>query len=102
MDVSSGASFPRLRHYSSSCLTSPSSSEFGIPAFPSRHTIEYWLEDGQTSEDEKQRLRYAQSKSMQQHNKAGSHERRFAVLMSENFRYTSDLDEHIYNTQLLQ
>lgn len=78
------------------------SSEFGVPAFPNRRTIEYWLEDGHTSEAEKQKLRYSQSKSMQQHNKAGSHERRFAVLMSENFRHTSDFDEHIYNTQLLQ
>ncbi|KAF8309073.1 glycoside hydrolase [Clavulina sp. PMI_390] len=77
-------------------------SEFGIPSFPDRRTIEYWLEDGQTSDEEKQKLRYAQSKSMQQHNKAGSHERRFAILMSENFRFTADLDEHIYNTQLLQ
>jgi beta-mannosidase len=30
---------------------------------------------------------------MQQHNKAGSHERRFAVLMNENFRITEDFEK---------
>ena len=50
---------------------------------PDMRTIEYWL-DGDDKE------RYAQSKLMAQHNKAGSHERRFAVLMNEMFRLTGD------------
>jgi beta-mannosidase len=29
---------------------------------------------------------------MQQHNKAGSHERRLAIYMNENFRMTGDLE----------
>jgi beta-mannosidase len=32
---------------------------------------------------------------MQQHNKAGSHERRFAIAMNENFRYTGDLESYV-------
>lgn len=39
---------------------------------------------------------------MAQHNRAGNHERRFAILMNENFRLTSDLETHVYNTQLMQ
>ncbi|KDQ11978.1 glycoside hydrolase family 2 protein [Botryobasidium botryosum FD-172 SS1] len=70
-------------------------SEFGLPAMPNIRTIDHWL-DGNVKD------RYAQSKSMMQHNKAGSHERRFAVLMNENFRLTGDLESHAYFTQVLQ
>lgn len=49
-------------------------------------TVKYWLGDS----DEKQH--YAQSKLMAQHNKAGSHERRFAICMNDNFRLTADLE----------
>ncbi|KZT69494.1 glycoside hydrolase family 2 protein [Daedalea quercina L-15889] len=70
-------------------------SEFGIPSFPDIRTIDHWLA-GDTKE------RWAQSKLMAQHNRAGNHERRFAVLMNENFRITSDFDTHVYNTQLMQ
>ncbi|KAI0917712.1 hypothetical protein AcW2_007777 [Taiwanofungus camphoratus] len=70
-------------------------SEFGIPSMPDIRTVDYWL-DGNKNE------RWAQSKLMAQHNKAGNHERRFAVIMNENFRLTSDLETHIYNTQLMQ
>lgn len=52
---------------------------------PDIRTVDYWL-DGNTKD------RWAQSPSMQQHNKAGSHERRFAIVMNENFRLTSDLE----------
>lgn len=45
---------------------------------------------------------YAQSKLMAQHTKAGSFERRFAILMNENFRLTADLETHVFNTQLMQ
>ncbi|KAH9948314.1 glycoside hydrolase superfamily [Amylocystis lapponica] len=70
-------------------------SEFGLPSMPDIRTVDYWL-DGNTKD------RWAQSPSMQQHNKAGSHERRFAIVMNENFRLTSDLETHIYNTQIMQ
>ena len=48
-------------------------------------TVDYWL-DGNTKD------RWAQSKAMAQHDRAGSHERRFAIVMNENFRLTSDLE----------
>ncbi|TFY68978.1 hypothetical protein EVJ58_g699 [Rhodofomes roseus] len=70
-------------------------SEFGIPSFPEITTVDYWLA-GNTEE------RHAQSKLMAQHNRAGNHERRFAILMNENFRVTSDFETHVYNTQLMQ
>lgn len=70
-------------------------SEFGIPAFPDIRTVDYWL-GGDTTQ------RYSQSKTNAQHDKAGAHERRFAVLMNENFRITSDFESHVYLTQLLQ
>lgn len=70
-------------------------SEFGIPAFPDIRTIDYWL-DGDTTQ------RYAQSQLMAQHCRAGGFERRFAIVMGENVRWSSDLETHIYNTQLVQ
>ncbi|EIW81506.1 glycoside hydrolase family 2 protein [Coniophora puteana RWD-64-598 SS2] len=73
-------------------------SEFGVPSFPCMRTIEYWLD----SADVPKSQRYAQSKAMAQHCKAGSYERRFAVLMNELLRLTGDLETHVYNTQLLQ
>ncbi|KAH9891930.1 glycoside hydrolase [Cubamyces lactineus] len=70
-------------------------SEFGMPSFPDVKTVDNWL-DGDVKE------RWAQSKLMAQHNRAGSHERRFAIAMNENLRLTSDLETHIYNTQIMQ
>ncbi|KAI0738846.1 glycoside hydrolase [Daedaleopsis nitida] len=70
-------------------------SEFGIPSFPDIKTVDYWL-DGNTKD------RWAQSKLMTQHDRAGSHERRFAIVMNENFKLTSDLETHVYNSQLMQ
>ena len=55
---------------------------------PDLRTIDYWL-DG----DEAQR--YPQSRLMQQHNKAGSHERRLAIYMNENFRYAENLERYV-------
>jgi beta-mannosidase len=63
-------------------------SEFGMPSLPDIRTVEYWHGDD-TSE------KHPQSKMMQQHNKAGSHERRFAIAMNENFRYTGDLESYV-------
>ena len=55
---------------------------------PDIRTVDYWL-DGNVKD------RYSQSKNMMQHNKAGSHERHFAVLMNENYRLTSDLERYV-------
>ena len=63
-------------------------SEFGMPSLPNIRTVEYWHGDDTAQ-------RHPQSKMMQQHNKAGSHERRFAVAMNENFRYTEDLESYV-------
>lgn len=61
-------------------------SEFGMPGMPDRRTVDYWLDGDMTQA-------YPGSKLMQQHNKAGSHERRFAIAMNDNFRLTGDLEE---------
>ncbi|KDR77609.1 hypothetical protein GALMADRAFT_65886 [Galerina marginata CBS 339.88] len=71
-------------------------SEFGIPSMPSMRTIKYWMDGA----DELQL--YPQSPLMAQHTKAGSFERRFAIVMNENFRLTSDFETHVFNTQLMQ
>ncbi|KAJ7983162.1 glycoside hydrolase [Mycena polygramma] len=71
-------------------------SEFGIPSHPEMKTIEYWL-DGAGEE-----ARHAQSALMAQHCRAGSFERRFAILMNEAFRVTEDLETYVYNTRLMQ
>ncbi|KAG8767471.1 hypothetical protein FRC12_006222 [Ceratobasidium sp. 428] len=71
-------------------------SEFGIPCLPNIRTIDYWLKDTDPSQ------RRVQSKAMQQHNKAGAHERRLAICMNENFHITSDLETYVYLTQLMQ
>ena len=55
---------------------------------PDIRTIDYWL-------DGNKRERWAQSKLMQQHNRAGAHERRFAIVMNENFRLTGDLETYV-------
>ncbi|KAH7927653.1 glycoside hydrolase [Leucogyrophana mollusca] len=73
-------------------------SEFGIPSFPDMRTVEYWL----AAESVGAEQRYSQSKIMAQHTRAGGFERRFAVVMNDNFRLTSDLETHVYNTQIMQ
>ncbi|CCM02300.1 uncharacterized protein FIBRA_04389 [Fibroporia radiculosa] len=70
-------------HLVDECSLLPS--EFGIPSIPDIRTVNYWL-----AENEDQR--WAQSKLMAQHNRAGNHERRFAIVMNENFRLTGDLE----------
>ena len=83
-DASSGArpllTQPDIFELRMCCL-----SEFGIPSFPDVRTVDYWLA-GNTKD------RWAQSKSMAQHNRAGGHERRFGILMNENFRLTGDFE----------
>ncbi|CAE6466616.1 unnamed protein product [Rhizoctonia solani] len=71
-------------------------SEFGLPCLPNIRTIDYWLQGTDASQ------RRVQSKAMQQHNKAGSHERRLAVYMNENFWITNNLETYAYLTQVMQ
>ncbi|KAH9480071.1 Beta-mannosidase B [Psilocybe cubensis] len=71
-------------------------SEFGIPGMPSMQTINYWMQGADKYQF------YSQSQLMAQHTKAGSFERRFAIVMNENFRLTSDFETHVYTTQLMQ
>ncbi|KAJ7165676.1 glycoside hydrolase [Mycena crocata] len=70
-------------------------SEFGIPNHPEMKTIEYWM-DGAGKEQY-----HAQSALMAQHNRAGSFERRLAILMNEGYRVTEDLETYVYNTRLM-
>ncbi|EIN13700.1 glycoside hydrolase [Punctularia strigosozonata HHB-11173 SS5] len=73
-------------------------SEFGIPAMPCLRTVMAWARDTPEGEEKL----HPQSKIMAQHCRAGQFERRFAILMNENFRLTEDLERYAYNTQLLQ
>lgn len=73
-------------------------SEFGMEAFPSIKTIDGFLPRGKEDPD-----RYAQSSTMDFHNKADGHERRLALYLVENMRYGPDpLEQFVYSTQLMQ
>ncbi|PBP25894.1 putative glycoside hydrolase family 2 protein [Diplocarpon rosae] len=73
-------------------------SEFGMEAFPHIKTIEAFLPLGKADPD-----RFAQSMTVDFHNKADGHERRIALYLVENFRYAPDpLEQFIYSTQLMQ
>ncbi|KAH0606595.1 uncharacterized protein H6S33_003429 [Morchella sextelata] len=71
-------------------------SEFGMEAFPDIRTIDAYLPEGSGE-------RYPQSSTIDFHNKADGHERRLALYLVENFRYTfSPLEQYVYATQLMQ
>ena len=73
-------------------------SEFGMQAFPSARTVDAFLPRGRDDPD-----RYAQSSTVDFHNKADGHERRIALYLVENLRYAPDPLEHfVYSTQLMQ
>ena len=73
-------------------------SEFGMHGFPSVKTLESFLPLGKDDPD-----RYAQSSTIEYHNKADGHERRIALYLAENFRYGPDpLEQFVYTTQLMQ
>lgn len=73
-------------------------SEFGMEAFPNIKTIESFLPLGKDDPD-----RFAQSSTVDFHNKADGHERRIALYLVENFRYAPDpFEQFIYATQLMQ
>ncbi|KAA1472333.1 glycoside hydrolase [Dentipellis sp. KUC8613] len=80
-------------------------SEFGIPSFPSLPLIKYWAgeegKEGREGKGEGEEL-HAQAPVMAQHCRAGMHERRFAILMNENFRVSEDLETYAFRTQVLQ
>jgi beta-mannosidase len=63
-------------------------SEFGVPSLPTMKTLEAFLPENEAAG----KHWHPQSKALQQHNKAGSYERRLAILMNENFRINSDLE----------
>lgn len=73
-------------------------SEFGMEAFPNIKTIDAFLPLGKDDPD-----RYAQSSTVDFHNKADGHERRIALYLVENFRYSPEpFEQFIYATQLMQ
>lgn len=73
-------------------------SEFGMEAFPDIRTIDAFLPCGRNDPD-----RYAQSSTVDFHNKADGHERRIALYLVENLRYAPDpLEAFVYATQLMQ
>lgn len=72
--------------------------EFGMEAFPSIRTIDSYLPLGRNDPD-----RYAQSSTVDFHNKAAGGERRLATYMTENLPFTfKPFEQYIYATQLLQ
>ncbi|CAK7229157.1 Beta-mannosidase B [Sporothrix eucalyptigena] len=73
-------------------------SEFGMEAFPNVRTIDAFLPQGRNDPD-----RFAQSATVDFHNKADGHERRIALYLVENLRYAPDpLEQFVYCTQLMQ
>lgn len=63
---------------------------------PDMRTVRYWL-DGNSDQA------YPQSKWNCQHNKADGFERRLALYLVENFKFTSlTLEDYVYLTQVLQ
>ncbi|KAI9682352.1 MAG: hypothetical protein M1817_000406 [Caeruleum heppii] len=71
-------------------------SEFGMQALPHIKTIDNFLSQGKNE-------RFAQSSTMDFHNKAAGHERRLATYLVENIRYSFEpLEAYIYATQLIQ
>ena len=72
--------------------------EFGMEAFPNIKTIESFLPKGKDDPD-----RFPQSSTVDFHNKADGHERRIALYLVENFRYSPEpIEQFIYATQLMQ
>ncbi|KAL8671185.1 MAG: hypothetical protein Q9168_004302 [Polycauliona sp. 1 TL-2023] len=73
-------------------------SEFGMEAFPSSTTVDSYLPNGKDDPD-----RYAQSSTIDFHNKAVGHERRIAAYLVENIPYSHEpFDYYVYCTQLMQ
>ncbi|KAL8722694.1 MAG: hypothetical protein Q9225_000861 [Loekoesia sp. 1 TL-2023] len=72
--------------------------EFGMEAFPSIQTVDSYLLKGKDDPE-----RYAQSTTIDFHNKALGGERRLATYLVENIPYNhSPFDDYVYCTQLMQ
>ncbi|KAJ5554600.1 hypothetical protein N7513_004559 [Penicillium frequentans] len=71
-------------------------SEFGMASLPHLKTIESYLIGSPASE------RHPHSRTVDEHNKEHQHERKIATYLVENFKYTYDLEDYIYITQLNQ
>ncbi|RPA72159.1 glycoside hydrolase [Ascobolus immersus RN42] len=72
-------------------------SEFGMEAFPHVRTLDSYLAGPADPE------RHAQSGTVDFHNKADGHERRIALYMVENFRFSyAPLEGYVHATQLMQ
>ena len=79
-------------------LTGRFVSEFGMEAYPNMRTVDKCLVGGEKDID-----RYPQSSTIEFHNKAAGHERRLALYLAENIRYTLEpFEQYVYCTQLLQ
>ncbi|KAG8945738.1 hypothetical protein FRC04_000597 [Tulasnella sp. 424] len=73
-------------------------SEFGLPSFPCKPTVDFWFEQRPNQGNQ----RYPQSQVVAHYCRSGSYERRFSILMNENFRISSDLEVHAFLTQVMQ
>ncbi|KAJ5919123.1 hypothetical protein N7466_010066 [Penicillium verhagenii] len=71
-------------------------SEFGMASLPHIKTIDSYLVESPASE------RHPHSRTVDEHNKEHQHERKIATYLVENFKYTYDLEDYIYVTQLNQ
>jgi beta-mannosidase len=86
------------RYQDAAVLTGRFISEFGMEAFPSVKTVDSYLPLGKDDPD-----RYPQSSTVDFHNKATGHERRLALYLVENMRYSvNNLEDYVYSTQLMQ
>ena len=65
-----------------------------MQGYPDIRTVDEWLEDPKD--------RYPQSRVVDHHNKADGFERRIALYMVENFRYSMEMEDFVYGTQLMQ
>ncbi|KAG9000995.1 hypothetical protein FRB90_011697, partial [Tulasnella sp. 427] len=73
-------------------------SEFGLPSFPCKPTVDYWFKERPSSDSQRQ----PQSQVVAHYCRSGSYERRFSILMNENFRISGDLETHAFSTQVMQ
>lgn len=87
---------PILPYQSFSSLTGRFVSEFGMQGFPCLSTIASFIPPSSPES-------YAQSSTIDFHNKAVNHVRRLAIYLSTNVRYNHDpLPSYIHATQLVQ
>ncbi|KAL7409700.1 glycoside hydrolase family 2 protein [Mrakia frigida] len=70
-------------------------SEFGMEGFANIRTVDWFL-DGNKKE------RFPQSRTVMSHNKADGSERRLALYLIENFRFSFEMESFIYATQVMQ